>query len=121
MTNTPLTVSAAANTTQSHSLLTGTRPEPAVTGFYDETTGSVQYVVADPVTRSCAIIDPVLDFDPASGATRTTSADRLLRYIEVHGLVPQWILDTHPHADYFSAAGYLKDVTGAPTAIGERV
>jgi glyoxylase-like metal-dependent hydrolase (beta-lactamase superfamily II) len=99
----------------------GTRPEPAVTGFYDETTGSVQYVVADPVKRSCAIIDPVLDFDPASGATRTTSADRLLRYIEAHGLTLQWILDTHPHADHFSAAGYLKEVTGAPTAIGERV
>ena len=121
MTNTPLTVSAVANAARSPSSLTGTSPEPAVTGFYDETTGSVQYVVADPVTRSCAIIDPVLDFDPASGATRTTSADRLLRYIEAHGLTPQWILDSHPHADHFSAAGYLKDVTGAPTAIGERV
>jgi glyoxylase-like metal-dependent hydrolase (beta-lactamase superfamily II) len=95
--------------------------EPEVTGFYDEATGSVQYVVADPITRRCAIIDPVLDFDPKSGATRTTSADRLLRHIEAHGLTLEWILDTHPHADHFSAAGYLRDVTGAPTAIGERV
>ena len=95
--------------------------EPDVTGFYDATTGSVQYVVADPVTRRSAIIDPVLDFDPRSGSTRTTSADRLLRYIEAHGLTLEWILDTHPHADHFSAAGYLKDMTGAPTAIGERV
>jgi glyoxylase-like metal-dependent hydrolase (beta-lactamase superfamily II) len=95
--------------------------EPDVTGFYDEATGSVQYVVADPVMRCCAIIDPVLDFDPASGATRTTSADRLLRHIESRGLTLEWILDTHPHADHFSAAGYLKDMTGAPTAIGERV
>ncbi len=95
--------------------------EPDVTGFYDEATGSVQYLVADPITRRCAIIDPVLDFDPTSGATRTTSADRLLRHIEARGLTLEWILDTHPHADHFSAAGYLKDVTGAPTAIGERV
>jgi glyoxylase-like metal-dependent hydrolase (beta-lactamase superfamily II) len=95
--------------------------EPDVSGFYDEATGSVQYVVADPVTRRCAIIDPVLDFDPTSGATRTTSADRLLRHIEARGLTLEWILDTHPHADHFSAAGYLKEMTGAPTAIGERV
>ena len=95
--------------------------EPDVAGFYDEATGSVQYVVADPVTRRCAMIDPVLDFDLTSGATRKTSADRLLRHIEAHGLTLEWILDTHPHADHFSAAGYLKDVTGAHTAIGERV
>jgi glyoxylase-like metal-dependent hydrolase (beta-lactamase superfamily II) len=92
-----------------------------VTGFYDEATGSVQYVVADPITRRCAIIDLVLDFDPTSGATRTTSADRSLRHIEAYGLTLEWILDTHPHADHSSAAGYLKDVTGAPTAIGQRV
>ena len=121
MTNTLLTVSAAANAARLYSSFTAPRLEPVVAGFYDETTGSVQYIVADPVTRSCAIIDPVLDFDPVSGATRTTSADRLLRYIETEGLTLEWILDTHPHADHFSAAGYLKDVTGAPTAIGERV
>jgi glyoxylase-like metal-dependent hydrolase (beta-lactamase superfamily II) len=95
--------------------------EPDVAGFYDEATGSVQYVVADQIRRRCAIIDPVLDFDPTSGATRTTSADRLLRHIEARGLTLEWILDTHPHADHFSAAGYLKDMTGAPIAIGERV
>ena len=94
---------------------------PDVTGFYDATTGSIQYVVADPLTRRCAVIDPVLDFNPRSGSTRTTSADRLLKHIEAHGLTLEWILDTHPHADHFSAAGYLKDVTGAPTGIGERV
>jgi glyoxylase-like metal-dependent hydrolase (beta-lactamase superfamily II) len=95
--------------------------EPDVVAFYDPATGSIQYVVADPITRHCAIIDPVLDFDLTSGTTRTTSADRLLRHIEAEGLTVEWILDTHPHADHFSAAGYLKDVTGAPTAIGERV
>ena len=60
--------------------------EPDVTGFCDEATGSVQYLVADPITRRCAIIDPVLDFDPTSGATRTTSADRLLRISKPTGL-----------------------------------
>jgi glyoxylase-like metal-dependent hydrolase (beta-lactamase superfamily II) len=120
MTHTILTVSAAA-TPHACPSFPSTRLEPVVTGFYDETTGSVHYVVVDPVTRSCAIIDPVLDFDLTSGTTRTTSADRLLRHIEAQGLTVEWILDTHPHADHFSAAGYLKDVTGAPTAIGERV
>jgi glyoxylase-like metal-dependent hydrolase (beta-lactamase superfamily II) len=95
--------------------------EPEVTGFYDKATGSVQYVVADPMMQRCAIIDPVLDFDPTSGAVRTTSADRLLQHIEAQGLTLEWILDTHPHADHLSAARYLKDMTGAPTAIGERV
>jgi glyoxylase-like metal-dependent hydrolase (beta-lactamase superfamily II) len=95
--------------------------EPNVTGFYEATTGSVQYVVADPLRRKCAVIDPVLDFDPRSGSTRTTSADLLLRHIEAHDLTLEWILDTHPHADHFSAAGYLKDMTGAATGIGDRV
>jgi glyoxylase-like metal-dependent hydrolase (beta-lactamase superfamily II) len=121
MTNTPLILSAATNAAPLSSSFTDKCPEPGVTGFYDETTGSVQYVVADPVTRRCVIIDPVLDFDTTSGTTRTTSADRLLRHIEAQRLTLEWILDTHPHADHFSAAGYLKDVTGAPTAIGERV
>jgi glyoxylase-like metal-dependent hydrolase (beta-lactamase superfamily II) len=94
---------------------------PVVTGFYEATTGSVQYVVADPVTRRSAVIDPVLDFDPRSGSTRTTSSDRLLRHIETHNLTLEWILDTHPHADHFSAANYLKDMSGAATGIGERV
>jgi len=58
---------------------------PDVTGFYDEATGSIQYVVADPLTRKSAIIDPVLDFDPRSGSTRTISPDRLLKHIETRG------------------------------------
>jgi glyoxylase-like metal-dependent hydrolase (beta-lactamase superfamily II) len=100
---------------------TDTRLASDVTGFYDAATGSIQYVVADPLTRSCAVIDPVLDFDPRSGSTATTSADRLLKHIEAQGLTLEWVLDTHPHADHFSAAGYLKDMTGASTGIGERV
>jgi len=101
--------------------LTPLRGLPMVRGFFEKRTNSVQYVVADPQTRHCAIIDPVLDFDPKSGATATHSADELLAYIAREGFTLEWILDTHPHADHFSAAGYLKDRTGVPTAIGEKV
>lgn len=94
---------------------------PLVKGFYDKRTGSIQYVVADPETRHCAIIDPVLDFDPKSGCTATRSADELLAHVEREGYRLEWILDTHPHADHFSAAAYLKERTGARTGIGEKV
>jgi glyoxylase-like metal-dependent hydrolase (beta-lactamase superfamily II) len=94
---------------------------PLVVGFFEERTSSVQYIVADPDTRRCAIIDPVLDFDSNSGATATQSADRLLEYIKQEKFGLEWIFDTHPHADHFSAASYLKDKTGIPLAIGEKV
>ncbi|MDF2974610.1 MAG: beta-lactamase domain protein, partial [Microvirga sp.] len=94
---------------------------PVVTGFFESRTSSIQYVVADPQTKHAAIIDPVLDFDPESGDTDTVSADELLGYIARKGYTLEWILDTHPHADHFSAAGYLKDKTGVPSAIGEKV
>jgi len=94
---------------------------PEVTGFYDPATFSIQYVLTDPASRNCAVIDPILDFDPKSGGTRTASADRLLEHIERNRLTLEWILDTHPHADHFSAAAYLQDRTGARTAIGARV
>ena len=94
---------------------------PQVRGFFDRRTWSVQYVVSDPTTRKCAIIDPVLDFDEKSGATATGSADAILAYIVENELVVEWILDTHPHADHLSAADYLKKKTGARTAIGEHV
>ena len=95
--------------------------KPDVVGFYDMRTSSVQYVVSDPVTRRCAIIDPVLDFDEKSGAIATHHANELLGYVASQGLKVEWILDTHPHADHFSAAQYLKEKTGAPTAIGAYV
>jgi glyoxylase-like metal-dependent hydrolase (beta-lactamase superfamily II) len=94
---------------------------PQVDAFFERRTCSVQYVVTDPASRACALIDPVLDFDEKSGRTRTASADALLAFVRERGLTIEWILDTHPHADHFSAAGYLKDRTGAKTAIGERI
>ncbi|MCQ4162996.1 MBL fold metallo-hydrolase [Roseomonas sp. GC11] len=96
-------------------------PCPAVTAFHEPRSGSVQYVVADPASGACAIIDPVLDYDEKSGATGTREAERILAFIAREGLRVEWILDTHPHADHFSAAAWLKARTGAPTAIGARV
>lgn len=95
--------------------------KPTVKGFFDKRTFSIQYVVSDPETKACAIIDPVLDFDEKSGATATRNADYILAYVAQEGLSVAWILDTHPHADHFSAARYLKEKTGARTAIGEKV
>jgi glyoxylase-like metal-dependent hydrolase (beta-lactamase superfamily II) len=95
--------------------------KPEVTGFFDEATASVAYVAADPATRRCAVIDPVLDFDRNARATHTAFADRMAAFVEKSGLTVEWVLDTHPHADHFSAAAYLKEKFAAPMAIGEGV
>jgi uncharacterized protein (TIGR01244 family) len=94
---------------------------PKVKGWFDPRTSSAQYIVTDPATKRCAIIDPVLDFDEKSGATGTMNADAILAYVAKEGLTVEWILDTHPHADHFSAAHYLKWKTSAPTATGAHV
>ncbi|PKP73851.1 MAG: MBL fold metallo-hydrolase [Alphaproteobacteria bacterium HGW-Alphaproteobacteria-6] len=94
---------------------------PIVKPFYDAPTGSWQYVFHDPETHHGAIVDPVLDFDPLAGATATRRAEEILAYVEAEGLEIIRILDTHPRADHFSAAPWLKARLGAPTAIGERV
>ena len=94
---------------------------PIVKSFWDEATGSWQYVFHDPETMKGAIVDPVLDFDPLAGATSTKNAEKLLNYVREAGIDLDWILDTHPHADHFSAAPWLKARTGAHTAIGEKV
>ena len=96
-------------------------PLPRVEAFFEHRTCSVQYVLSDPVTGTCAIIDPVLDYDERSGSVATNSADALLAYVGENGFNVAWSLDTHPHADHLSAADYLKQKTGAPTGIGETV
>ncbi len=95
---------------------------PIVTSFWDKPTGSWQYVFHDPNTMKGAIVDPVLDFDPLSGATRAHNAQRILNYVQETGIEVEWVLDTHPHADHFSAAPWLAArLPGARTGIGERV
>ena len=95
--------------------------KPDVTGYYHAPTGSIAYLVADPATGKAAIIDPVLDYDEKAARTSTVAADAILVDIDKRKLVVEWILDTHPHADHFSALGYLKDKLKAPTATGAKV
>ena len=98
-----------------------TTQKPDVTGYYHDPSGSIAYLVVDPAGAHAAVIDPVLDYDEKSGRVSTQSADAILADIAGRKLKIGWILDTHPHADHLSAAGYFKDRLGAPTAIGEKV
>jgi len=94
---------------------------PGVKAFFDKETNTVSYVVTDQSSKTCAVIDPVLDFDQAAGRTSTASADQLLDFVVGNGLEVAWILETHAHADHLSAAAYLKSRTGGRTAIGRLI
>ncbi|WP_339732018.1 MBL fold metallo-hydrolase [uncultured Pseudomonas sp.] len=94
---------------------------PLIQAFFDPATSTYSYVVSDPATSQCAIIDSVLDYDAAAGRTATTSADRLIAYVREQGLSVQWLLETHVHADHLSAAPYLKAALGGRLAIGEQI
>ena len=89
--------------------------------FYDPGTATISYVVSDPATGQCAIIDPVLDYDPASGTTATASADRIVAHVQASGLSVAWLLETHIHADHLTAAAYLQQRLGGKTGIGARI
>ena len=92
-----------------------------VEGFFDPATWTISYLIFDQRTRHCALVDSVLDFDPKSGRTSTTNADKLIaRVRELHAQV-DWILETHAHADHLSAAPYLKQHVGGKVAIGEHI
>lgn len=94
---------------------------PDVQAFFDPGTYTVSYVVKDPASNACAIIDSVLDFDPASGRTRHASADEIIAYVRQQGLSVAWILETHAHADHLSAAPYLQEALGGKIAIGAHI
>lgn len=91
---------------------------PLVKAFFDEATFTVSYVVVDPPSKACAIVDSVLDFDSASGRTHKDSADAVIAYVQREGLKVEWILETHVHADHLSAAPYLKQKLGGRLGIG---
>lgn len=95
--------------------------KPIVKTFFDEATFTASHVVSDPATRACAIIDSVLDFDPASGGTKTRSADDVIGYVKSENLTVEWILETHVHADHLSAAPYLKKRLGGKIAVGANI
>ena len=94
---------------------------PDVKAFFDEATFTVSYVVSDPATNRAAVLDPVLDYDPASGRTSTQSADEMIAYIRGAGLGVDWIIETHVHADHLSGAPYIKGQVGGKTGIGSDV
>lgn len=94
---------------------------PKVKAFFDEQTNTVSYVVRDPQSNACAIIDSVLDFDAASGRTKTESAQRIVDYVNREKLSVAWILETHVHADHLSAAPWLRAQLGGQIAIGNQV
>lgn len=95
--------------------------QPEVTAFFDEATNTVTYAVVDPDPKQCAIIDPVLDYDFASGRTATVTADHLIRHVEDNGLRLEWILETHVHADHLTAAPYIKEKLGGQICIGSHI
>lgn len=92
-----------------------------VEAFFDPATFTYSYVVSDPTSGQCALVDPVLDYDPAAGRTSHKNADRLIAYVREHDLRVQWILETHVHADHLSAGHYLKEQLGGTLAIGDRI
>jgi glyoxylase-like metal-dependent hydrolase (beta-lactamase superfamily II) len=92
-----------------------------IKSFFDKATWTFTYVVSDPETRVCVVIDPVLDYDPKSGRTRTQSAQQVIDYITNNQLRLEWILETHAHADHLTAAKYLQNELGGKIAIGEKV
>ena len=94
---------------------------PLVQHFFDEQTNTFSYVVVDPISRKCAVIDSVLDYDAASATTKTTNADLIVNYIQENSLSVEWILETHVHADHLTASQYLKKRLGGQIAISKKI
>ena len=94
---------------------------PRVQHFFDEQTNTFSYVVADPISGKCAIIDSVLDYDAASATTKTTNADLIVNYIQENSLSVEWILETHVHADHLTASLYLKERLNGQIAMSKKI
>lgn len=101
--------------------MSNTQTKPLVHGIFDPATWTVTYVVYEKPGSACAIIDSVLDYDPKSGRTKHTSADKVIDFVNSQNLKVEWILETHAHADHLSAAPYLKQHLGGKIAIGDHI
>ncbi|KRO86742.1 MAG: MBL fold metallo-hydrolase [Rhodobacter sp. BACL10 MAG-120910-bin24] len=95
--------------------------KPEVTGFFDPDTNTISYVVKDPDSASCAVVDSVMDIDYAAGRIAYKHADRLIEFITSNGLKLEWIIETHVHADHLSAAPYLQQKLGGKIGVGEQI
>jgi glyoxylase-like metal-dependent hydrolase (beta-lactamase superfamily II) len=89
--------------------------------FFDPATSTISYLVLDPASLRCALVDTVLEYDPKSGRTSTAHADRLIARIRELGASVEWLLETHVHADHLSAASYIAEQTGGPIGIGAQI
>ncbi|PTQ83018.1 glyoxylase-like metal-dependent hydrolase (beta-lactamase superfamily II) [Nitrosospira multiformis] len=95
--------------------------KPRIEAFFESVTATISYVVYDEPGGSCAIIDPVLDYDPKAGRTTGAFADKLIAFVEAKKLKVEWILETHVHADHLTAASYLKERLDGKTGIGPQI
>lgn len=96
-----------------------TRPE--VHGFFDPATNTISYVVRDPASDACAVIDSVMDIDYAAGRITYDHADEIVAFITARGWRLEWLIETHVHADHLSAAPYIQSKLGGKIGIGERI
>lgn len=94
---------------------------PGVQAFFDEATNTITYLVKDPASNSCALIDTVMDIDYAAGRITFDHADELIRQIETQGLKLEWIIETHVHADHLSAAPYIQQKLGGKIGVGSKI
>ena len=101
--------------------MTTSSQKPIVHGIFDKATWTITYIVHQGIGTACVIIDSVLDYDPKSGRTTTTTAEKVVEYVKKHQLKVEWILETHAHADHVSAAPYLKQQLGGKIAIGDHI
>jgi glyoxylase-like metal-dependent hydrolase (beta-lactamase superfamily II) len=95
--------------------------KPDVTGFFDADTSTISYVVKDPASDACAIVDSVMDIDYAAGRISHAAADRLIEHVRARGLRLEWLIETHAHADHLSAAPYIQEILGGRIGIGENI
>ncbi|MBT3071985.1 MBL fold metallo-hydrolase [Rhodomicrobium sp. Az07] len=104
-----------------HSYPVDITQKPSVEPFFDAETNTISYVVRDPASNDCAVIDAVMDFDYSAGRLGFKSADRIVDFIRAQGLRLEWLIETHAHADHLSAAPYIQQKLGGKIAIGENI
>lgn len=94
---------------------------PEVTGFFDPQTNTISYVVKDPNSKACAVVDPVMDIDYAAGRITFEHADEIIDYVRQNDLEVEWLIETHVHADHLSAAPYIQEKLGGRIGIGDKI